>query len=1188
MAAVSLFDPHQRARRPMPGLAFVPLVGVLLFAAPALAAERSPLVFLGDKDYPPLSYLEDGVPRGFDVDVVKAIAGRLGRDIRVELLDWNVAQDRVLRGEADGLTDLGVSDSRRELFEFSDPTITHEYGLFVRAGTVAIHGVDDLNGRTVGVTEGGFPRRFLERRGSLRLAMIKNYEDGFARLLAGDIDAIGADIWVAAYTIERGRYQRLTMAGSPFASVSGVIAVKKGNSALLDEINRAIRSLKADGRVREIQERWRPKEMVFLSRERVQGVAAIVGGAFFVLILGALGFWVITLRKQIGVRRLVEAKLLQSTQRLEVALSAAEMGTWRWTAATQLTTRDANLNQILGVEAVESSHPFEDFLGRVHPEDRAAMKVEFDRAINERGSYFAEFRIVRPDGTCRWLRSRGKPFFSESGGLSYVTGTAIDVTDLRHVEERMRLMAQATQSANDCICIADTDGYLLYVNDAFLRTYEYDERELLGQHIGLLRSGDDPSDILERVAEASQREGWRGELWNRSKGGRVFSISLTTAPVRDKSGRIIAIVGVARDITREKLAEQALRASEEKFEKAFKASPDCIAITETGRGEVIEINDSFERMTGYSRQEILGRAGGTLGLFVDPAFRENILRQMREKGAVHDLEYQIRRKSGEIATILASAESIEIGGRPCFLSVNRDVTERKRFESHLRQAAEVNKLLVSELEAEALYIAIVESMHRIVNLDQATLLLYDPVSRDVRVQAQRGVLQPSLSLAGCRAVSEAAVRRPPLYTFHESELAGLGPAVAPLVHAGLKSMCCLPLSTRRGALGALVVGSKDPEGLAADELTVLQQLSTYVAIAIDNAHTYEEIKNLRDQLSNEKLYLEEEIRLDHNFTDIIGNSPAIKRVLQQIEVVAPTGASVLLLGETGTGKELLARAIHNRSPRKERTFVRLNLAALPTGLLESELFGYERGAFTGAQTSKIGRLALANRGTLFLDEVGDLPSEVQPKLLRVLQEREFEQLGSTKTQHVDVRLIAATNRALDQMVGEGSFRSDLYYRLNVFPVQVPPLRDRREDIPLLVRHFVQKFSTRLRRPMTSIPASTMSALQEWHWPGNIRELENVLERAVILSPGPTLHVPVREAKPSDEPAFAGAQEIQALPRAEPPRVAYQDGEREIILRTLRDTKGVVAGPEGAAARLGMKRTTLQSKMRKLGIKRPGF
>jgi formate hydrogenlyase transcriptional activator len=349
-----------------------------------------------------------------------------------------------------------------------------------------------------------------------------------------------------------------------------------------------------------------------------------------------------------------------------------------------------------------------------------------------------------------------------------------------------------------------------------------------------------------------------------------------------------------------------------------------------------------------------------------------------------------------------------------------------------------------------------------------------------------------------------------------------------------------------------------------------------VAVAVENALAFDEIAALKDKLQQEKVYLEEEARTEHDFGEIVGESAALRRVLTQVEAVAPTDSTVLVLGETGTGKELIARALHDRSPRRERTFVKLNCAAIPTGLLESELFGHEKGAFTGAVAQKVGRLELAHQGTLFLDEVGDIPPELQPKLLRALQEQEFERLGSTKTIRVDVRLVAATNRDLARMVGDGRFRSDLYYRLNVFPILLPPLRERPEDIPMLVRHFTQRFALRMGRRLEAIPAAVMEALVRYPWPGNVREMQNVIERAVILSPGAALHIPPGDLQPREAPTDLPASAA----------VTLADAEREHILRTLRAARWVVRGPNGAAARLGMKRSTLQWKMKKLGISRP--
>ena len=376
----------------------------------------------------------------------------------------------------------------------------------------------------------------------------------------------------------------------------------------------------------------------------------------------------------------------------------------------------------------------------------------------------------------------------------------------------------------------------------------------------------------------------------------------------------------------------------------------------------------------------------------------------------------------------------------------------------------------------------------------------------------------------------------------------------------------IPMSVRAMKAGAIEFLTKPFRD--EDLLNAIEQ-------AINRGRQIEQSKNASAEA---KPHSEDALRSEINFTEIVGQSPALRRVLEEVETVAPTDSTVLINGETGTGKELIARAIHNLSPRRSNPFVKLNCAAIPTGLLESELFGHERGAFTGAIAQRIGRFELANRGTIFLDEIGDIPLELQPKLLRVLQEREFERLGSSRTLHTDARLIAATNANLLGRVHEKRFRSDLYYRLNVFPVLVPPLRERHEDIPLLVRHFMQKYTRRMKKPIDTIPVSVMNALSEYHWPGNVRELENFVERSVILSDDSVLQPPLAEL---------ARRKISSLSTAsEDVPTKLREVEREHILRTLKDTKWIIGGPSGAAARLGMKRTTLGSLVKRLGITRP--
>jgi formate hydrogenlyase transcriptional activator len=396
----------------------------------------------------------------------------------------------------------------------------------------------------------------------------------------------------------------------------------------------------------------------------------------------------------------------------------------------------------------------------------------------------------------------------------------------------------------------------------------------------------------------------------------------------------------------------------------------------------------------------------------------------------------------------------------------------------------------------------------------------------------------------------------------------------PLLPQDSRSTCMLPIPGRKSVLGTLgLVRSED--SFSRDEVGFLIQISNQIGIAVENAFAYQQIRELKEKLVQENVYLQDEVRNEANFEEIVGTSTALRNVLAQVETVAPTDSTVLIYGETGTGKELIAQAIHNLSTRHANPFVKLNCAAIPTGLLESELFGHEKGAFTGAISQRIGRFELANRGTVFLDEVGEIPLELQTKLLRVLQEREFERLGNSRTIRTDARLIAATNRDLAEMVEGQRFRADLFYRLNVFPVRVPALRERQEDIPLLVRHFVQHFARRMNRAIDTIPSETMSALVRYPWPGNIRELQNLIERAVILSSGPVLRVPLTDL-PNRGPIGSATARPQTMEAA----------ERAHILAALKETKWVVGGPNGAAARLGMNRSTVLFRMKKLGIVKP--
>ena len=494
----------------------------------------------------------------------------------------------------------------------------------------------------------------------------------------------------------------------------------------------------------------------------------------------------------------------------------------------------------------------------------------------------------------------------------------------------------------------------------------------------------------------------------------------------------------------------------------------------------------------------------------------------------------------------------------------------------LKLLLDLNNSVVSTLDLRQLFRAISANIRRVMDCDYASILLPEQEGKQLRVYArdfsqggeswQEEIVVPATG----RPASKVLETGKPLVLDGQA-LSRYSPQ-SNLWSIGIKSLCVLPMISRERVIGTINLGRLREGAFPQDDVDFLIQVANQIAIGVENALNYQQVTEARERLAEERNYLTEEIRTDHDFEAIIGQSPALKRILKQAELVAPTGSTVLILGETGTGKEVLARAIHEISPRRERTFVSVNCAAIPLGLLESELFGHEKGAFTGAIAQKIGRFELAHQGTLFLDEVGDIPLELQPKLLRVLQEQEFERLGSNRTVHVDARVMAATSRDLPQMVENREFRGDLYYRLNIFPVLVPPLRERPEDIPLLVTHFTDKYARRMDKRISRIPAETMDALKHYRWPGNVRELQNFIERATILTSGATLQAPLSELRQA-------SREVQRAART------LVEVERDQIMRALRESQWVLGGPGGAAERLGLKRTTLFYRMRKLGIAR---
>jgi formate hydrogenlyase transcriptional activator len=531
----------------------------------------------------------------------------------------------------------------------------------------------------------------------------------------------------------------------------------------------------------------------------------------------------------------------------------------------------------------------------------------------------------------------------------------------------------------------------------------------------------------------------------------------------------------------------------------------------------------------------------------------------------------------EVQKLAASQVAVAVENALNYQDASTLQAEVARERDRLKLLLDVNNAVVSNLSLTELFKVIPRRVRLAMQCDGACLSLPDPQKQFLEIHGLdfpegRGFLQEETQLPIDGSSPGKAFRTGEPVLFETAPRALHVSSLQLNFQEGVQSGCFLPLVRGDRKIGVLHLLDRHPHRFSEADADFLQQVSNQVAIALDNAMQYREVDESRERLAGETSYLRTEIRAERGFDEILGNTPAIQEVLRHISTVAPTNSTVLIQGETGTGKELVARAIHNLSSRRENLFAKLNCAAIPSGLLESELFGHEKGAFTGAIAKKVGRFEVADKGTLFLDEVGDIPSELQPKLLRVLQEQEFERLGSSRSIQVDVRLVAATNQDLGRMVEDRSFRADLYYRLNVFPIRLPALRERREDIPLLVFHFVEHYGKQMNKKIDVIPPETMDALMRYGWPGNIRELQNFVERAVILSQTRTLCAPVSElARVRENPVT--------------PPITLEDAEREHILQALRETQWVLGGSGGAANRLGMPRTTLIYKMRRLGIAR---
>jgi formate hydrogenlyase transcriptional activator len=741
------------------------------------------------------------------------------------------------------------------------------------------------------------------------------------------------------------------------------------------------------------------------------------------------------------------------------------------------------------------------------------------------------------------------------------------------------------ESAPDAMVIVDSTGEIVFINSQAERLFGYSPRELLGHAVEELVPEQARSahvrDRTQFTAEPHTRPMGMGlELRGRRKDGSTFPVEISLSPIEESGEHFVA--SAIRDITEKKKIEGALKLSEERFRRFVAEVKDYAIFMLDAHGAVKSWNEGARRIKGYAAQEIIGRHFSCFypPEIVERGMPDEEIRIAAEEGRWEGEGWRIRKDGSRFwANVVLTALHDEDGKLLGFTKITRDITEQKR----VREAflLEVTNALLSNLDITKLLTAIGACVRQIKEFDYASVAVYEPETRMLRIHSIGAA-------AGVPPIPEA-VLLPVAGTPHGSVYTSGKPLLlkcsagerfsfempSHLVGASIRSGCWIPLTGREGPLGTLNVFSRQAGAFTEEDVTALAQLGSQVSVALDNALAFRQIAELNARLAKEKAYLEDELRTENDFNDIIGSSKALKRVLKQVETVAPTDSTVLILGETGTGKERLARAVHDLSPRRGRAFVKVNCASVPAGLLESELFGHEKGAFTGAIAQRIGRFELAHQGTLFLDEVGEIPLELQSKLLRVLQEKQFERLGNSRTMTSDVRIVAATNRDLNKLIASGQFRSDLFYRLSVFPVTVPPLRERAEDIPMLVHFFLARFAKRMGRNVDVVPPETMQALCRYAWPGNVRELEHVVERGVILSRGPELRIPLID--------FETARITDAQDGPAKSSDKLEEIEREHILSVLRETRGKVGGPGGAAERMGMNRTTLNSRLQRLRI-----
>ena len=770
----------------------------------------------------------------------------------------------------------------------------------------------------------------------------------------------------------------------------------------------------------------------------------------------------------------------------------------------------------------------------------------------------------------------------------------------------MQIRANENDSSADSKLIIDAiptmawsvrpDGAVDFVNRRWLDYTGLSLEKELEEPTGVVHPEDLQRVMDKWLVDMAAGEQSEDEMRLRRADGNYRWFLVRTAPMRDEDGNIVKWYGTSTEIEDRKRAEDELRQSERRWRAIFENTSVGVALLDANL-HFLAVNAAFETMVGYRSDELQPLTSMELTHEEDRLSYKLLIDELLEgKRERFEIENRYRQKSGNALWVRINGSIVAgtNGNSRLWVVIVQDITERKRLRDQLqrerdrlRLLLDLNQKFVSKLEIRDFFSALATSLREVEGWLYSAILLPDPESRHLQIYlGGQGTLKKGARIRIEDTISGEAYRsgQPVLFRFED-----LPPAPPDYVKLtlwrdlakaeGLEVGCVVPLLRDGRAIGVLGLATRNDLESARADLPYLQELAKLVASALYNAFLYGELSESHDRLVSEKSYIEDQIRTEFGFEAIVGSSKGVRQVLQQVEAVAPTDSTVLIRGETGTGKELVARAIHDRSLRHSRSFIKVDCSTIPGALMESELFGYEKGAFTGAVTQKLGRVEAADGGTLFLDEVGDLPLQLQTKLLRVLQDKAFERLGSNGTKRIDVRIVAATNRNLKSMIEKGEFREDLYYRLQVFPIVIPPLRELPEDIPLLVRHYVAKYAKRMRKHIDTIPAKAMRVFVSYAWPGNIRELQHFMERSVVLTSGDVLQAPLRELEEViQDRSTKSVTLVQTM----------EEIERESILQALRASNWRVGGPQGAAAKLGLKRTTLASRMERLNIsRRPG-